>query len=104
MSNARFRQWINGAWVTLTLTPGQELNWGHGGATEEGWSLVSHSWLLEGGTIHHSLVTDGCDCDGRLTNYRMSMARVEDISRDRDPVWLSCEETQRDQFAEAMGY
>ena len=105
MPNARFRQWINGDWVTITLVPGSELNWGYGGADEEGWHSISHSWLLEGGQINHSLVTDGCDCDGRLTNYRMSMARIEDIAMpERDPVWLSCEETQRDHQAEAAGY
>ena len=105
MPNARFRQWINGDWVTLTLVPGRELNWGKSWGTDEGWSSVAHSWLLEGGRILHSLITDGCDCDGRLTNYRMSMARVEDIARpERDPVWLTCEETQRDYQAEAAGY
>ncbi len=104
MPNARFRTWINGDWVTITLRPHKELNWGYGGYTREGWETVAHSWILDGGTIHHSLVSDGCDCDGRLTNYRMSMARVEDITRDRDPVWLSCDESQHDYEAERAGY
>jgi len=102
--NARFRQWINGDWVMLTLHPGQELLWHHYHQHDEGWASESYSWLLEGGTIHCSIVSDGTDCDGRLTRYHMSMARVEDISRDRDPVWLSCEESQRDYQAEAAGY
>jgi hypothetical protein len=103
--NARFREWINGGWVTITLVPGRERNWHRGQRTDEGWDITEYSWLLEGGTIHRSIVSDGTDCDGRLTHWHMSMARIEDIARpERDPVWLSCEETQRDHAAEAAGY
>ena len=102
--NARFKVWINGGWVTITLMPGRELNWHRGGRTDEGWDITEHSWLLEGGTIHRSIVSDGTDCDGRLTHWYMSMARIEDIDKDRQPDWISCETSTRDHQAEAAGY
>ena len=102
--NARFREWINGDWVTITLMPGRELNWETGGQTDEGWSCTSYSWLLEGGRICRSIVDDGTDCDGRLTRFHMSMARIEDIDQYKRVEWVSCEESQRDHAAEAAGY
>ena len=104
--NARFREWINEGWVTITLSPGEELNWGRGGQTDEGWESTRYSWLLEGGNIHRTIVYDGADCDGRLTRFNECMARVEDISTDgkRRVEWASFESSQRDYAAEAAGY
>lgn len=102
--NARFCEWINGDWVTITLMPGRELQWERGEQTDEGWSMTGYSWLLEGGMICRSIVDDGADCDGRLTRYNMSMARIEEIDSDKRCQWHSVEETQRDYAAEAAGY
>lgn len=104
--NARFREWINGDWVTLTLEQDKQLNWERGEQTDEGWSMVGYSWLLEQGNIHRTIVSDGADCDGRLTRFNESMARIEDISTDgtRRVEWQSFESSQRDYAAEAQGY
>lgn len=102
--NARFREWINGGWVTLTLIPGREINWGRYERTDEGYNLTGYSWLLEQGNIHRSIVSDGSDCDGRLTHYHESEARIEDIDRNKRVQWHDFESSQRDYAAEAAGY
>jgi hypothetical protein len=102
--NARFREWINGDWVVLTLSPGQCLEWSTGGATDEGWSFTGKSWRLLDGEIHHSTIDDGSDCDGRLTRYHDRYARVEDIDARKDPSWYGIEDSQDDANAIAAGY
>lgn len=113
MRNARFWTWLNGAYVKLTLKPGQTLSWGQGGPTDEGWSSVEESWELseDGEVIVRECVTDGSDCDGRLTQGTTMIASADgatfcDYAGDGHfrPDWQRDDAWQRDQYAEAMGY
>ena len=90
--------------VMLTLRDGQSLSWGYGHATDEGWTSIGYLWTLRGGELACEIVSDGSDCDGRLTTCTLLSARLEEIPASRWPNWHVVDERQRDQFAEAMGY
>ena len=102
--NARFNEWVNGGWVTLTIRPGCALDWSSGGAHEEGWSYNHITWRLEGGLLSREMTTEARDCDGRHTHYSDTEARIEDIDSERRPAWNRVGESQRDYAAEAAGY
>ena len=113
MRNARFWAWVNGAYVKLTLEPGQRLSWHKGECHDEGWSSLEESWELsrDGVWIEREWVSDGTDCDGRLTRGGEMLAKADgstfmDYSGDGYfcPDWVDAAEWQRDQYAEAMGY
>lgn len=117
MNNCRFQVFINGDDVTLTLRPGQTLEHYQGGPTDEGWSSVWHSWTLsdDGRELTREYVSDGCDCDGRLTSGGIDYAdanpatftRGYDPYKDRPqrwPYWLEESHSRRDYQAEAAGF
>jgi len=111
--NARFWNWVNGAYVKLTLEPGQVLNWHNCEGHEEGWSSYEESWELssDGEVIVREYMSDGTDCDGRLSSGGTMIASA-DGSTFRDyagegyfcPDWVDDDRWQRDQSAEAAGY
>ena len=113
MKNVRFWEYINGAYVRITLQPGQSLSWYQGGPTDEGWSSQAEKWSLsdDGAFITRESVSDGCDCDGRLTRGydvvasadRSTFVECYEFDGMR-PDWQDVEGWQRDAYAEAAGY
>ena len=117
MKNCRFLVFINGDDVKLTLRPGQTLHHYQGGPTEEGWSSYAESWYLSSDSqvLTRESVSDGVDCDGRLTRYSTDYADADpdtfhsghDPYKTRPalfPYWKEGESSQRDQYAELAGY
>lgn len=124
MRNARFWVYINGGPVKLTLRPGQRLSWHRAWSHDEGWSSESHTWEYEDHFVIEYIENDGTDCDGRLTQVSSWLCNVELLKSGHKPFcdeWLTAEErefyvdvvypqwervsaSQRDEFAEAMGY
>jgi hypothetical protein len=114
MRNARFWEFINGAPVKLTLTPGQTLHHYQGGPTDEGWSSEATSWRLSnnGRMLRREHTSDGADCDGRVSSGCDAVALPDpadfvplyyspELSR---PYWRDAGGWQRDRQAEAAGY
>jgi len=117
MRNCRFLVFINGGDVKLTLRPDQKLEHYQGGPTDEGWSSEYHSWSLghDGSTLFREYISDGSDCDGRLTRSNIARASTDpatfhagyDPYKDRPklfPYWTEDRAEQRDYAAEAMNY
>lgn len=100
-------------WVRLSLRDGDRLTLGGRRIqTDEGWSMNAETFSRDGETITSSLISDGRDCDGRLSSgsechwtYGGPMQRP---SIDGDPItprWIaSGKGWQRDEYAEAAGY
>lgn len=119
MRNCRFKVYINGGDVTLTLKPGQVLEWYKFYNTDEGWSSVYESWgLNDAGTeLQRDCVSDGTDCDGRLTRFDVAFADADPATftegydpykaaerGQRFPYWKQDRSEQRDQYAELANY
>lgn len=113
--NARFWAYLNHDWAKLTLCPGQLLNWGWSGPTDEGWESWRETWHYETEpgsepAIRHFWLSDGVDCDGRLARGGESICSIAELaSREIEglhvPAWQQAEEGwQRDYAAEAAGY
>lgn len=119
--NARFYVWENGQDIKITLRPGESVSWSSGGATDEGWSRDYETWSFDGTFVYNESISDGVDCDGRLTRECQSICHLMDLRKcqptQRDwtsgedvawgplvPQWRKLERSQRDQFAEAMNY
>ena len=126
METCKIRFWvfINDDWTRLTIRPGQELNHATGGGHEEGWSITYNTWEGVGGRVINRCQVEGQDCDGR---HSESMETIlvrnpgrcplpfpdansptyhEDFDRFQAslPTWDEVTSSQRDYFAEAMGY
>lgn len=52
MTTARFWHFHRDGWVKLTLRDDQELHYGYGGPTEEGWSRHDENLRIEEGAGH----------------------------------------------------
>lgn len=125
--NARFWAYVNGSAVKLTLRPGQTLRWYRGWTHEEGWSseLLEWEYDADDAEVVRQVVTDGRDCDGRLTRVQTDYCPVGQLTGGNYPsvtglglsameiaawnevVWPNWQEAsrcQRDEFAEAAGY
>lgn len=109
--NARFWVWFHNSPVKLTLKPGKTLSYASGGATDEGWHSESEQFWHEGDVIVRERVSDGCDCDGRLTTTSEYICPLSDLAEnfvEEDnlayPEWIRKNSCQYDEFARTMGY
>lgn len=97
----------------------------YGGPCDEGWGILEETWSLdEGGeTLRRTWLSDGVDCDGRMTrtesyvcpvSARMSAAppnmewaspaERRAVEGTLWPAWKLVSGRQRDYQAEAAGY
>jgi hypothetical protein len=112
--NARFWDFVNGDAVKLTLKPGQRLDHYQGGPTDEGWHSSATSWSLDeaGVFLYRESMSDGVDCDGRLTSGCDVIASAKPADfvpmyytpELRRPDWQDVDRYHRDHAAEAAGY
>jgi hypothetical protein len=112
----KFWQYINGSPVRLKLRPGQTLRHFRFSRDCEGWSSESNTWTAaDDGSLISTVLSDGRDCDGRLTRggtYRSvrlyANADVESSTwNDRQifyPEWDEVSSSQRDEYAEMANY
>lgn len=70
-----------------------------GGDTEEGWSSsTDYWWMDETGIVHCQEMSDGRDCDGRLSTHWHGLWNLT------TGQWDRVDSGQRDYTAESMGY
>lgn len=119
----RFWIWWKDGWVKLSLRDGQELSCHQGGPCEEGYHYESQRFYREGEEVYSEITTYSCDCDGPLDTYTKvrltdflpgvpqwdsfdwAIGDVFDISEGIKPsCWERVTASQRDHYAEAMGY
>lgn len=120
--NARFWIYWNG-WVKITLRPGERIVLHHGGPTDEGFIYHEEAYLYGDGRVICDAETHSRDCDGPLSTYRSDICQVAELN-DREwdaddlewrsergrftppsrPLWRKESASQRDHYAEAMGY
>ena len=120
--NARFWEYVNGDWVKITLKFGQTLCWQKFQYVDEGWDAWQCTWEHMGNEVSYRSVHSGLDCDGRHDRYwdgecDLLELKVRELPApfygdDRSefekslrlPFWQESHCSQRDHFAEAMGY
>ena len=126
--NARFWTYYHTGPVKLTLRPGQSLSHGFGYNHDEGYHSECHTWSLseDGLMVYEEGGSDDKDCDGPLYRTYNSCCPVENLAaqepyRDMDhagnllpadpnyhgvmfPAWERLSASQRDVYAEMMGY
>lgn len=116
--NARFWTFENNGWVKLTLRPSQQLSHGVGGRTDEGWSFYGCTWEHEGDRVSRHWISDGRDCDGRLTHEGHDFALLSELAAVESylmegekpeqtvlrPDWHDLERAVFDEYAVAAGY
>jgi hypothetical protein len=108
----RFWDYVISEPILIKIKRGQTLRHSRGGPTDEGWHRSSHVWHFDGEKVTCESVSDGADCDGRLTRYSMSecpisklrAGYVDTVECIAFPAWEPVDESQRDYSAEAMGY
>ena len=66
--------------VLIKIRAGQVLHHSHGGATDEGWHRDSYRWEFDGQFLRREHVSDGCDCDGRLTQCWESLCHASQVA------------------------
>jgi hypothetical protein len=83
--------------VTIKMQPGQTLRHSFGGETDEGWERTSVEFRCFDQHVEADVITDGADCDGRLTNFHS-------LFWDRSKRWDLRDSSKFDQFAQLEGY
>lgn len=97
-------------YVRLKLRAGEVLHTFAGGPDDEGWWRRGERWWIEDGAIHNEVMTDGQDCDGRISTHEHCVCPVEDRFARANcegwlmPAWEIVGAGQRDYSAEAAGY
>lgn len=112
MSAIRFWHFSTaGEAIMIRLKAGQVLRHYTACNTDEGWSSEKNEWEFDGRTIVNRWVSDGRDCDGRLTRHGESYCSADKVRAgyvDEDgitfPAWEQGASGQRDYSAEAMNY
>lgn len=112
LPNVRFRIFENDGYVTLTLKPGQTLEYSRFSRDDEGWTRYGAHWYYDDAerVIRHSWGTDGTDCDGRHSEGRDLVCPIDRLTAytngfgDQMPEWTKTGRWQRDYAAEAAGY
>ena len=128
----RFWIWWNDGPVKITVEPGQTVTAYRWSRCDEGWSSLLESFEHDGDSIVAETITDGRDCDGRLTQSWKGYAQLATLRRyplrrfvtRLDEPWreqceipyeqdgFDCEtlsfregkRSQRDEYADVAGY
>lgn len=110
---------INDEHVKVRLREDQSLYYYQGGPTDEGWFSYTIDLSFYDGFVYMEVNDDGADCDGPLyRNYQMrchwTQLQAIPLSYEKDfsqetvtvmiPDWQELDSSQRDVFAESMGY
>lgn len=98
----------------------KKFHFGESATTDEGWSSQWKSYWREGDTIYCESMSDGVDCDGRLQQFWKGSWKIggpvvqmiqgwNDLgdpifAREFGPFFETIDSSQRDYFAESMGY
>ena len=102
----------NDDYTKLTLTPGQEVALSYGGPCEEGYSYTAEVFRHAGDGVTCETHTQASDCDGPMEHHYEGFCRADRLALrpaygDEQlllPEWGRVAASQRDIYAEAMGY
>jgi len=75
-----------------------------GGPTDEGYFWWREKYYAEGGKIYCDYETASRDCDGPMESYSFHWCFPPKRRKDYVPEWHEVSRSQRDYFAEQMGY
>ncbi len=116
-TRVRFWIWFHQSPVRITLYAGKPIETCEGGPHDEGYSYSRATYSLEKDPEGFLVVvkeweSDGRDCDGRLTRHGICECLRPNLDQgyhDEEhnvvyPSWDSISRSQRDEYAEAMGY
>lgn len=107
--NRNLRFWT-GDGCKITLKPGQVLHHHQSWPTDEGWRSESERWEHTGDGVRRETVSDGRDCDGRLTNSCTVFCPADKLAarvlEDYPPLpeWKVIDTELYDEYARAAGY
>jgi hypothetical protein len=117
MKTIKLWQWVNDGPVKIKVKPNQTLTHYKWQRTDEGWSSELTTWQHAGNGVVRCRVTDGKDCDGRLTQSSSQKTTPSMFAKVPDhegfkyegrlihyPRWAELTSSQRDEFAEHMNY
>lgn len=110
--NAKFWECVNGDMVKLTIKPGATISWHTSAPDDEGYFYKSISWTHNIDQVEMERDTGGRDCDGSHRQFSSFSCRIKDLDKNppneyRDqpiPQWERGSCSQRDEYAERMGY
>ena len=108
--NVKIWFFFNDSPIRLTLPAGVDIEFSTGGKTDEGYDYTCETLRYDGkDTIHRTSVNNARDCDGPLDRYWEGVSTRENWTanvQDGIPYasWETVEQSQRDHYAEAMGY
>ena len=108
--NLRFYIYWNDDYVRLTLSPEKSITLVSGGPDEEGYNITEEEYRHDGDGVICFIHTDGRDCDGPLETFYKGYCRADGLAQhpafdhDTMPYWSRVSSSQRDRYAEAMGY
>lgn len=112
--NIRFWFWWNDSPVKITLKPNHVYRFGTWKNSDEGWDSKDEYLCYDGKKVGRESVTDGADCDGRLSTSATFICSVLALSSFHPdlkeakglgfPSWERRSASQRDYSAEAAGY
>lgn len=109
----KFWEFINGNPVKIKIKPNQQLRYYKVTQHDEGFNSVNYTWILEDNELICTIYTYGKDCDGPLSTLNVFTCDIENVTsgnKDEEfddviyPKWEYKHSSQRDYYAEAMGY
>lgn len=113
---ARFWWWHEDGWVRLKVREDAEpLHWGTAHLTEEGSHSVFYEWWADDSGVYYRVDAFERDCDGPLSRHGLYRCDWDELDTHlaydlnghfshRTPCWEEVETSQRDEYAERMGY
>jgi hypothetical protein len=110
--SARFWVWWNDGWIKLTLgNRRRSVSFGYRGFTEEGSVEVSLRYKLEGDFVTREYYRWESDCDGPHEHHEEARCHIMALHYNcmpddgiLSPNWRKVSRSQRDHYAETMGY
>ncbi len=104
--NARFKVYVHGSPVTLTLQPHKPIAHMTGGPTDEGYEWHRTIYEFDGDYVTATHDYESRCCDGRFSSNNEMRCPVGLLkaSKRRSPMWEGVSSGQRDYNAEAAGY
>lgn len=103
--NARFWIWHHEDWVKVTLKLGQKIELRYGSRTDEGFFCMVETYEHTGEGLVSTSTEWGRDCDGPYERRYDHYAAIRELKHNNGrPKWQRTSSSQRDIYAEAMGY
>lgn len=105
MSKISFKITINEVELMLMLADGESFEHNSGGPHDEGFSYTHEKWVREGDEIHHEHNTNSRDCDGPFETFgEYVWTEADGVNENGFPKYRQVSRSQRDHYAEMMGY